>query len=112
MSFHISNHDQPLIHPVCVPLADLRNVRVEAMVPCFFSRQGGSLLVMDSENVSINRLSVDYERSWCTEARVVKTDDRFTEVEIDKRPTLTKSGTTGSFPGERLGRRNGKLHGL
>ena len=40
---------------------------------------------MDSENVSINRLSVDYERSWCTEARVVKTDDRFTEVEIDKK---------------------------
>ena len=43
------------------------------------------LLVMDSENISINRLSVDYERSWCTEARVVKTDDRFTEVEIDKK---------------------------
>ena len=84
MSFHISNHDQPLIHPVCVPLADLRNVRVEGNGSLFlFHGKVVPLLVMDSENVSINRLSVDYERSWCTEARVVKTDDRFTEVEID-----------------------------
>ena len=86
MSFHISNHDQPLIHPVCVPLADLRNVRVEGNGSLFlFHGKVVPLLVMDSENVSINRLSVDYERSWCTEARVVKTDDRFTEVEIDKK---------------------------
>ena len=86
MSFHISNHDQPLIHPVCVPLADLRNVRVEGNGSLFlFHGKVVPLLVMDSENISINRLSVDYERSWCTEARVVKTDDRFTEVEIDKK---------------------------
>ena len=86
MSFHISNHDQPLIHPVCVPLADLRNVRVEGNGSLFlFHGKVVPLLVMDSENVSINRLSVDYERSWCTEVRVVKTDDRFTEVEIDKK---------------------------
>ena len=86
MSFHISNHDQPLIHPVCVPLADLRNVRVEGNGSLFlFHGKVVPLLVMDSENVSINRLSVDDERSWCTEARVVKTDDRFTEVEIDKK---------------------------
>lgn len=86
MSFHISNHDQPLIHPVCVPLADLRNVRVEGNGSLFlFHGKVVPLLVMDSENVSVNRLSVDYERSWCTEARVVKTDDRFTEVEIDKK---------------------------
>ena len=82
MSFHISNHDQPLIHPVCVPLADLRNVRVEGNGSLFlFHGKVVPLLVMDSENISVNRLSVDYERSWCTEARVVKTDDRFTEVE-------------------------------
>lgn len=86
MSFHISNHDQPLIHPVCVPLADLRDVRVEGNDSLFlFHGKVVPLLVMDCENVSVNRLAVDYERSWCTEARVVKTDDRFTEVEIDKK---------------------------
>ncbi|MFR4417472.1 MAG: hypothetical protein ACLT8E_08930, partial [Akkermansia sp.] len=86
MSFHISNHDQPLIHPVCVPLADLRNVRVEGNGSLFlFHGKVVPLLVMDSENVSINRLSVDYERSWCTEARVLNADDRSTEVEIDKK---------------------------
>ncbi|WP_302015651.1 NPCBM/NEW2 domain-containing protein [uncultured Akkermansia sp.] len=86
MSFNISNHDQPLIHPVCVPLTDLRNVRVEGNGSLFlFHGKVIPLLVMDSENVSINRLAVDYERSWCTEARVVNVDDKSTEVEIDKK---------------------------
>lgn len=86
MSFNISNHDQPLIHPVCVPLTDLRNVRVEGNGSLFlFHGRVIPLLVMDSENVSINRLAVDYERSICTEARVVGVDDKFTEVEIDKK---------------------------
>ena len=114
MSFHISNHDQPLIHPVCVPLADLRNVRVEGNGSLFlFHGKVVPLLVMDSENISINRLSVDYERSWCTEARVVKTDDRFTEVEIDKKGLpLRNPEQQVRFPGERLGRRDGTLHGF
>ncbi|MFR4223807.1 MAG: NPCBM/NEW2 domain-containing protein [Akkermansia sp.] len=86
MSFNISNHDQPLVHPVCVTLTDLRNVRVEGNGSLFlFHGKVVPLLVMDSENVSINRLSVDYERSYCTEARVLNADDRSTEVEIDKK---------------------------
>lgn len=86
MSFNISNHDQPLIHPVCVPLADLRNVRVEGNGSLFlFHGKVIPLLVMDSENVTINRLAVDYERPYYTEARVVNADDKFTDVEIDKK---------------------------
>lgn len=86
MSFNISNHDQPLIHPVCVPLTDLRNVRVEGNGSLFlFHGKVVPLLVMDSGNVSINRLAVDYERSYCTEARVVNVGDKFTDVEIDKK---------------------------
>ncbi len=86
MSFNISNHDQPLIHPVCVPLTDLRNVRVEGNGSLFlFHGKVLPLLVMDSENLSIHGLSMDYERSWCTEARVVSVNDQSTEVEIDKK---------------------------
>lgn len=86
MSFNISNHDQPLIHPVCVPLTDLRNVRLEGNGSLFlFHGRTIPLLIMDSENVSINRLAVDYERSICTEARVTGVDDKFTDVEIDKK---------------------------
>lgn len=86
MTFNISNHDQPLIHPVCVPLADLRNVRIEGNGSLFlFHGRVIPLLVMDSENVAISRLSVDYERSICSEARVVGVDNKFTEVEIDKK---------------------------
>lgn len=106
MSFNISNHDQPLIHPVCVTLTDLRNVRVEGNGSLFlFHGKVIPLLVMDSENVSINRLAVDYERSWCTEARVVNVDDKSTEVEIDKKLIPTKSGMTGSFSWEKAGRK-------
>lgn len=86
MTFNISNHDQPLIHPVCVPLTDLRNVRLEGNGSLFlFHGRTIPLLVMDSENVSVNRLAIDYERSNCTEARVVGVDDKFTDVEIDKK---------------------------
>lgn len=86
MSFNISNHDQPLIHPVCVPLADLRNVRVEGNGSLFlFHGKAVPLLIMDSENVAINRLAVDYERPYYTEARVKGVDDQFTEVEIDRK---------------------------
>ncbi len=84
MSFNVSNHDQPLIHPVCVPLNDLRNVRIEGNGSLFiFHGKLMPMLLMDSENVTVNNLSIDFARSQCTEARVLSVDDRFTEVAID-----------------------------
>lgn len=86
MSFYISNHEQPLIHPVCIPLADLSNVRIEGNGSLFlFHGKVIPLLIMDSENVSINRVAVDYERPYYSEARVTAVDNQFTEVEIDKK---------------------------
>lgn len=71
MSFNISNHDQPLVHPVCVTLTDLRNVRVEGNGSLFlFHGKVVPLLVMDSENININRLSVDYEHGPIVRKRV------------------------------------------
>ncbi|MEF2892926.1 MAG: NPCBM/NEW2 domain-containing protein, partial [Akkermansia sp.] len=60
MSFYISNHDQPLVHPVCVPLTDLNDVRVEGNGSLFlFHGKVIPLLIMDSENVTVERLAVD-----------------------------------------------------
>ena len=65
MSFYISNHDQPLVHPVCVPLTDLNDVRVEGNGSLFlFHGKVIPLLIMDSENVTVERLAVDYERPY------------------------------------------------
>lgn len=43
------------------------------------------LLIMDSENVTVERLAVDYERPYYSEGSVTSVDDQFTEVEIDKK---------------------------
>lgn len=86
MTFNISNHDQPLIHPVCVPLVDVRNVKVEGNGSLFlFHGKVIPLLVMDSRNVTISSLAVDYERSYHSEGRIVAMDDKHTEVEFDKK---------------------------
>ena len=86
MSFYISNHDQPLVHPVCVPLVDLSDVRVEGNGSLFlFHGKVVPLLIMDSENVTVERLAIDYERPYYSEGRVTAVDDQSTEVEIDRK---------------------------
>ncbi len=86
MCFNVSNHDQPLIHPVCVPLNDLKNVRIEGNGSLFvFHGKVMPMLLMDSENVSVCNLSIDYARPWCTEARVLSLDDKTIEVSIDRK---------------------------
>ncbi len=86
MCFNTSNHDQPLIHPVCVPLNDLKNVRIEGNGSLFvFHGKVMPMLLMDSENVSVCNLSIDYARPWCTEARVLSLDDKTIDVSIDQK---------------------------
>lgn len=71
MSFHISNHDQPVIHPVGVPLADLGNVTIEGNGSLFvFHGSMLPLLVMDSSNVTVNNLAIDFERPIYSEAKI------------------------------------------
>lgn len=86
MTFNISNHDQPLIHPVGVPLVDLKNVTIDGGGSLFmFHGKMVPMLIMDSEKVSINRLSVDFERPYYTEGHILALGDEHTDVEIDKK---------------------------
>lgn len=68
MSFHISNHDQPVFHPVSVPLVDLRGITIEGNGSVFiFHGPTLPLLIMDSSDVTVNNLSLDYERTYYSE---------------------------------------------
>lgn len=85
MSFHISNHDQPNIHPVCVPLVDLHNVHIKGHGSLFlFHDLVLPMLVMDSSQVSVSGIGLDYERSYYSEAEIVELTDEATIVKIDK----------------------------
>lgn len=86
MSFHVSNHDQPSIHPVQVPLVDLENVELDGNGSTFiFHGKSLALLIMDAKNVSLKNLRLDYARPPYSEARVLGFDGGKTLVEIDKK---------------------------
>lgn len=95
MSFHASNHDQPAKHAVGIPLVDLRDVTIEGNGAVFvFHGKMIPMLLMDSQNVKVNNLSVDFARAWVTEAKVLSLDDKAVEFSIDEKeyPCVVKDG--------------------
>ena len=95
MSFYLSNHDQPSIHPVGVPLVDLRDVTIEGNGSLFvFHGVMMPMLVMDSSNVSINNLSIDFEHPNLKEVDIVSVKNASTEVQVDTKrfPYQVKNG--------------------
>ena len=91
MSFHVSNHDQPTFHPVCIPLVDLKNVTLEGNGSVFlFHGMTQPLLIMDSQQIKVSNLSIDYARQFYTESIVTKVDDKTTTVRIDPKKTPFK----------------------
>lgn len=86
MSFHISNHDQPDVHPVCVPLVDLKDVTVEGNDSLFlFHGLVIPFLVMDSEKIAVNGIAIDYERPYYSEATVQAVENDYVDVTIDEK---------------------------
>lgn len=84
MTFHVSNHDQPAIHPVQIPLVDLKNVEIDGNGSTFiFHGKGMALLIMDAENVKLKNLRLDYARSPYSEAKVLAFESGKTVVSID-----------------------------
>lgn len=95
MSFHASNHDQPAKHAVGIPLVDLQDVTIEGNGAVFvFHGKMVPMLLMDSKNVTVNNLSVDFARAWVTEAKVLGLDDKTVEFSIDEKeyPCVVKDG--------------------
>ncbi len=84
MSFNISNHDQPAIHPIGVPLADLEGVTIEGNGSTFiFHGPMLAMLIMDSTNVTINNIAIEFERPIYSECTISEmTGDGF-KADID-----------------------------
>lgn len=95
MSFHVSNHDQPVIHPVQISLSDFRNLEFDGNGSTFiFHGKSLALLLMDSTNVCVKNLKLDYARPPYSEAKVVGFENGKTIVSIDKKafPYEIKNG--------------------
>lgn len=91
MNYHVSNHDQPEFHHVCMPLSDLKNVTIEGNGSRFiFHGLTQPVLIMDSRQVSIKNLALDYERQHYTEGTVTAIDDDTTTIRIDEKTSPYK----------------------
>ena len=100
MSFHVSNHEQPTIHPVQISLSDLRDLELDGNGSNFiFHGKSLALLLMDCENVRIRNLKIDYARAPYSEAKVVGFEDGKTVVTIDEKafPYMIRNGQLRFF---------------
>lgn len=86
MSFYVSNHEQPPVRPVQIPLVDLHNVEIRGNGSTFILH-GESLgvLFMDCDNVTLDNVKIDYAQSIFSEAKVVAFKNATTIVEIDNK---------------------------
>ena len=85
MCFHTSNHDQPTFQPVAIPLVDLDGVTIDGSGSTFyFHNLLEPFLILDSTNVTIKNVHVDYWRPLFNEATVVAADYFSTQIRINK----------------------------
>ncbi len=83
MSYYTSNHDQQDLHPVGVPLVDMRKITLDAAGSTFvFHGKMQPILIMDSEEIEIKNLKVAYKTAYSTEARIIEQSHGKTRVEI------------------------------
>ena len=83
MQLYISNHDQQTAHPVALPLVGLKNVEIcgngakfifhGMMLPC---------VLMDSEHITVNDISIDFAEPFSAEGRIIEMKDGYTTLEM------------------------------
>ena len=72
LSFHVSNNDQPAVHPVALPLAGLRQVKVKGNGSKFILHGAmTAVLVMDSADTGLFGVDIEYAESQLFNATVV-----------------------------------------
>ncbi|KAK8895085.1 hypothetical protein M9Y10_023527 [Tritrichomonas musculus] len=85
MSFHTSNHDQPTFQPIAIPLVDLTNITLDCNGSTFyFHNLLEPILILDSTNVTIKNLHIDYWRPLFNEGTIVSADYFSTTIQINK----------------------------
>lgn len=84
MSFWVSNHDQSETLKIALPFVDLKNAEIRGNGSRFvFHGECVPVLFMDSENVSLEGVSIDFARPFSSEAKVVAFEGGKTVVSVD-----------------------------
>ncbi len=86
MALWISNHDQQPTQQVMLPFVDLRNLKIRGNGSTFiFHGKCLPVLFMDSQNVTLEGVRIDFARPLYSEAKVLGFKDGKTVVSIDKK---------------------------
>lgn len=90
MAFHVSNHDQPSVRPVFLPLLGVTNLTVKARHARFvFHGMGTALLLHKTENVRFKGVTVEWEKPFFAQAEVVGYENGRTRVKFLSRDRVT-----------------------
>lgn len=83
LSYYISNHDQQDMQPVGIPLVGLKNVTVKGNGSTFvFHGAMQPVLIMDSENVQLNDVTIKHDAPYYNEGKIVEIKDGKTTLEF------------------------------
>ena len=105
MNLFISNHDQQDIHPVAVPLVDLKNLELRGKKTKFiFHGKMLPFVLMDCQNVTISNISIDAAEPFSSEGRIVEIKDGKTTLKLSSSSRYAVEG--GQFFLTNNGRRD------
>lgn len=108
MKLFISNHDQQDVHPVGVPLVNLKNVELRGKNTQFiFHGKMLPFVLMDCEGITIKNISIDAAEPFSSEGRIVEIKDGKTTLKLS--PASRYTVENGQFLLTNNGRRD-KLH--
>ena len=108
MHLFISNHDQQDVHPVALPLVQLKNVELKGKDTHFiFHGKMLPFVLMDCAGVTISDISIDAAEPFSSEGRIVEIKDGKTTLELS--PASRYTVENGQFLLTNNGRKD-KLH--
>ncbi|MBE6415804.1 MAG: alpha-1,3-galactosidase B [Akkermansiaceae bacterium] len=90
MQMFISNHDQQAVHPVALPLVGLKNVEICGNGAKFiFHGMMLPVVLMDSEHVTVNDISIDFAEPFSAEGRIIEMKDGHTTLQMSQASRYT-----------------------
>lgn len=83
MSFYISNHDQQDMQPVGIPIVGQKGLKINGNGSTFvFHGAMQPVLIMDSEGVELNDITIKHDAPYYNEGKIVEIKDGSTTLEF------------------------------
>ena len=90
MQMFISNHDQQAVHPVALPLVGLKDVQLCGNGAKFiFHGMMLPVVLMDSEDVTVNDISIDFAEPFSAEGCIIEIKDGHTTLQMSQASRYT-----------------------